>query len=362
MAAGSARAQMAALAVAVALSLLAGCADALQFYLGAGHKRCFYDAVPPGTKVMGEYTVAAGRGLMNVDLDVLSEDGRVAYFLRKNIGHGKFAFIVPFDQRAAPHVKHAENPRKHMLQAAAENITKPYSAVLDHTGRSRWRLPADRNLRPGELSDEHIDAEDEHAGLRNDDNNWDMDDYGISDEDLDEESRIASDAYASDRNHDPDMYPRPMHDRFGDIVMSQRDVDEAFAEQRFVMCVADEKNSGGPAIAPADGSAGASTLGAQRRVRLVVNMGDAAHDLNRLARREHMTSLEASLVQISGELKELLRQLEHAQKMEDALRALNFATGQRVMTYASISTSVIFIVAVASSQYTSGYFKRKKLC
>ncbi len=98
--------------VALILGILPSVAVGLQFYLQEGETRCFGDNIAPNTKVLGEYTVAAGQGHMPVDIVVRDlANNNNTLFERANIDHGKFAFITPFGKRA-PKMHTAELHRK----------------------------------------------------------------------------------------------------------------------------------------------------------------------------------------------------------------------------------------------------------
>jgi emp24/gp25L/p24 family/GOLD len=310
-------------ALSLLLSSLACCSQALQFYLRAGHaqRRCFYDSAPPGTKILGEYTVAAGHGAMPIDIDVRNSDNIARYFYRQNIGHGKFAFVIPAEIGSVPDVEHAELKRK-----ARQKREK--------SSGGRRRLLMDS-------------AEDMHADDFDDDA-WDMADYdGLDENKLEEAARAAGDRLQRDHdsNHPSHGDRLVGHDAFDDALMDDHDVDEVFAERRFVICV------------EARGGAGTQ----QRRVRLVMRKGESAQDLHRLAKKEHMTALELSLRSISSELRDLLRQLERAHQMEEALRAINQKTNKSVVTYSSISLILMFVFGFLQARYTKVYFKRKKI-
>lgn len=83
-----------------------------QFYLHGGEKRCFTETAPPNTKILGEYTVSTGKGHMPVDITVNMAGHHVALYSRKNVDHGKFGFVVPFEGGDVPKVYKAELHRK----------------------------------------------------------------------------------------------------------------------------------------------------------------------------------------------------------------------------------------------------------
>lgn len=303
--------------------VLLSCTQALQFYLRTGHeqRRCFYDSAPPGTKVLGEYTVAAGQGAMPVDIDVRNSENTARFFFRKNIGHGKFAFVLPAEDGSLPKVEHADIMRKAREEPAAP--------------KGRRRLLMD--------SSEHMHADDfDDVGYE-----WDMGEYeGIDEARLSAEERAARDQlqHAHDASH---LGHEGLngHDAFDDALMDDHDIDEVFTERRFMVCVSAREGTGTQ----------------QRRVRLIVRKGESAQDLHRLAKKEHMTSLELSLRSISNELHDLLRQLERAHQMEEALRSINQKTNKSVVTYATLSLIVMVVFGIMQARYTKVYYKQKKI-
>lgn len=306
-------------------------AQGLQFYMrpGANQRRCFYDSAPPGTKILGEYTVAAGRGAMPIDIDVRNSENTARFFYRQNIGHGKFAFVLPADGKAGLRVEHAEILRKKLDVQNQE-------ADAGGSGGGRRRLLESSN------SAEKTRMDDANAA-----SDWDMDVYkGLDDARLNKEMRSAMDEMqqAHDADH-PKHGGLNGHDAFDDELMEDHDVAGVFAERKFTVCLT------------ARGGAGTQ----QRRVRLILRKGNSAQDLHRLAKREHMSILEVSLRSISNELLDLLKQLERAHQMEEALRAINQNTNRSVVTYAAISLAVLVVFGVLQARYTKVFFKQKKI-
>lgn len=306
------------------------CAHSLQFYIRAGveQRRCFYDSAPPGTKVLGEYTVAAGQGTMQIDIDIRNVENTARFFYRQNIGHGKFAFVVPADEKEKLRVEHAEIMRK--------TFSKLNQKMAAARGGSSRRLL--------EVSDS---AEKARADDSIDESEWDADEYqGLDDARLNKEIRAAEDEIqqAHDAGH-PKHRGLNGHGAFDDELMEDHDVAGVFAERRFTICLT------------ARGSEDAQ----QRRVRLIVRKGNSAQDLHRLAKTEHMSNLEVSLRSISNELLDLLKQLERAHQMEEGLRAINQNTNKSVVTYAGISLFVMVVFGVLQARYTKVYFKQKKI-
>eukprot|EP00177_Eucheuma_denticulatum_P000711 GFKZ01001281.1.p1 GENE.GFKZ01001281.1~~GFKZ01001281.1.p1 ORF type:complete len:383 (+),score=73.65 GFKZ01001281.1:260-1408(+) len=357
---------------------------AFQFYLQAGERRCFTESAPPNTKVLAEYTVSTGRGKMPVDIVVRMERNQRVLYERQNVDHGKFAFIVPFDDHEMPHVKQAELHRK-LLERMRHSMRKPKegtqpNAATDHKSvHSRRRLlGVDDKVPPppppppksaGSAPDVHPkapaagdmhkedsahyrhrhhyyrDGHEHHPHDDDDDEEYDdydyedelddfeMDDYeGIDDQELDEE--LERKAQKEER----------LHGRFDDASDSEKE-DRLFDQRKFEICVI---------------SAGDRT-GHKRRVRIVINKGDTAHDYTRLAKKEHMTQLEVSLRQVSEELHELMHELDQARSMEDILRVRNEGTNKRVVILSITSLFFLFSVGAYQAFYTKRFFKRKKI-
>lgn len=304
-------------------------AQALQFYLRSGaneNRRCFYDSAPRGSKVLGEYTVAAGHGEMPIDIDVRNAENTERYFFQQNIRHGKFAFVIPLNAKDVPVVEHAEmHEKKH-----------PHGHSDGGHAHHRRRLLVDS---PRGVHRDHDDDDD--------DDDWDMDEYeGIDEEKLEEATKRAADGLQAEHDaHYSRNSPHQGHGATDDSPMEEREIEETFAERKFTICL------------HARGGAGVQ----QRRVRLVLHKGESAKDMHRLAKKHHMTSLEASLRGISSELHDLLRELERAHQMEEGLRAINQKTNRAVVNYATISIVAMAIIGLAQAQYTKGYLKTKKI-
>lgn len=363
------------------LTLLTICqlATAFQFYLQAGEQRCFTETAAPNSKVLGEYTVSTGKGTMPVDILVRIPGHSDTLYARQNVDHGKFAFVVPIDSQKLPHIHQAEIHRR-----MAEQIHKTvHSSMRGHaagahgqgeTNSHHRRLlsveedahPQHQQQHPPEAHGdqhphvEHAQGEDDHPHYRHrhhyyrdghqhqhhegdeDDDEYDyeddLDDFemenydGIGDEELEEEM---------ERNLQNE---EKLHGRLDDASDDEKE-ERLFDERTFEICVI---------------SRGEKT-GYKRRVRLIVNKGDTAHDYTRLAKKEHLSQLELSLRQVSAELHELMHELDQVKAMEDILRKRNENTNKRVVILSMISLFCLFGVGSYQALYTKKFFKRKKI-
>jgi emp24/gp25L/p24 family/GOLD len=175
---------------------------------------------------------------------------------------------------------------------------------------------------------------------------WDLDDYeGIDAAEMDATARHYSVINARDGTR-ARSGAGGEYDELGRNVLQEHEIDTIFSVRRFSICVT---------------SSGPREPGIRRRVRLIVRKGSAAHDYHRLAKTEHMTSLEVSLHQISAELHDLLAQLELAHRMEEALRVMHYRTNRWVVTYAVVSVAIVFATGIFQARYTKGLLKSKKM-
>lgn len=318
---------------------------------------------------------------MPVDIVVRMEGDKRVLYDRQNVDHGKFAFVLPFDEKQLPHVRQAELHRKlvermhHSFRKEKEG-TQPHAATDHKSAHSRRRLlsvddkvpppppppkgaeggsgvhpdagAADLHkedsahfrhrhhyYRDGHEHHPHDEEDDEYDDYDYEDelDDFEMDNYdGIDDEELDEE--LERNVQQEER----------LHGRFDDASDSEKE-DRLFDQRKFEICVI---------------SAGERT-GLKRRVRLIINKGDTAHDYTRLAKREHMTQLEVSLRQVSEELHELMHELDQARMMEDVLRVRNEGTNKRVVILSVTSLFFLFSVGAYQAFYTKRFFKRKKI-
>lgn len=364
------------------LTILTLCqlATAFQFYLQAGEHRCFTESAAPNSKVLAEYTVSTGKGTMPVDILVRMPGHSDTLYSRQNVDHGKFAFVVPFDPEKSPHIHQAEMHRKMTEQIHRMARTDVHGGAGGehreeganvHHGRKLLSSEEKAHAQqqppqpPGGHGEDHDHAghaheegghshyrhrhhyyrdghEHHHHEEADDDDDYDyedelddfeMDNYdGIGDEDLDEEF---------ERNAREE---EKLHGRFEDASDEEKE-DRLFEFRSFEICVI---------------SRGEKT-GHKRRVRLVLNKGDTAHDYTRLAKKEHLTQLEVSLRQVSAELHELMHELDQARAMEDILRERNENTNKRVVILSMISLFCLFAVGSYQALYTKKFFKRKKI-
>lgn len=348
-----------------------------QFYLQAGERRCFTENVAPGTKVLGEYTVSTGKGNMEVDITVKAPGEQRNLYFQKNIGHGKFAFVVPFDNSLLTgswKILAAEFARRRLQKKVGDvpqnppSKEKADSQQMNHQRKllssgykapgherqfdehGRAKPPADHEsheehgVHIHEYHDDHHDSRG-HAGrssnsdehhhhedeFDDDFDDFDMDDYdGIHDEELDEELEHENAIHMQKHGSD-DADPSKKADLYED--------------RKIEVCV----------------SSHGSVDAQRRRVRLVVHKGETAHDYTRLAKREHMTQLEVSLRRVSEELLELNRELENARLREDGLRKVNESTNGRVVMLAVVSLLSLAGVGSYQAFYTKRFLKRKKI-
>lgn len=336
--------------------------SAFQFYLQAGERRCFTEQASPNSKVLGEYTVSTGKGTMPVDIVVRMDGQNQALYERHNVDHGKFAFVVPYADGDVPKVKQAEMHRKitekmqHVvhdrMRRHAEGIHAQAHAdsAFAHGGHRRKLLAVDEHDVHHDDHAHHDDHDhhdyhdhhDDHDHHHDDDDDYDyeddLDDFdqedydGIHDEELDEE--VERQAELEEKTHK----------RFEDASDDEKE-ERVFDMKKFEICV---ENKG-------------DKTGHRRRVRLVIHKGDTAHDYTRLAKKEHLTLLEVSLRQVSGELHELMHELDQARGMEDVLRELNESTNKRVVVLAIMSLFSLFAVGGYQAFYTKRFFKQKKI-
>jgi len=410
----------------------------LQFYLKEGQTLCFGENIAPNTKVLAEYTVAAGSGHMPVDILVKDLAENKTLYEKNDINHGKFAFIAPFGKEL-PHIHSADLSRKdhhdhehgehhdhdahehhhrhhedsppehdhghdwdhdrnhhddhhdggvHHRQTRGLLSFDEHSHDHGHDHGHGYRAPPEAHNPHSEHdfgrhsehhhddhehdhehghdhekeynhkhNDEHeshyndhgsrdyhqhhddhdhekkldhMDAHDgEHGNMEED---WDLDKYdGIHDEDL-------------EKDWDENEKKHPGHD--DDFDEDDFTQDSAlFKERKFEICLISRSNN--------------NVL--SRRVRLHLRHGKAAHDYTRLAKTEHLSSLELTLRIVSDELKELHTELDHARQLEDSLRILNENTSRRVVHYATFSMFVLLGVSAFQAMYTKRFFKTKKL-
>lgn len=318
---------LASLLVAVAVRST----TALQFYLKEGQTLCFAEFITPHTKVLGEYTVAAGIGHMPIDIEVKDVMQKKVMYERSDINHGKFAFIAPMGEERVKLFqselrRHAKGQKQDLLhKQAAENkhtFHEEHHYVPEHEHGHDWdQHHVGRQTRDFNAKDAKLDHLDAHDGIQ-DNEAWDMGQYdGIHDEEvqreLDEIDRKA--------------------ENIGSVLEN--------SERRFEICVSSKSQSNA----------------LSRRVRLVLRHGKAAHDYTRLAKMEHLTSLELTLRIVSDELKELMAQLDYARKLEESLRLFNEKTNQQVLLYATLSVLVLIAVSGFQAMYTKRFFKTKKL-
>lgn len=362
------------------LSLLSSETAALQFYLRGGQTRCFQDTAAPATRVIGEYTIAAGEGYMPVDIFVKFQANGKILFEKPDAGHGKFAFVTPHDEHDAPQIMESELKRivetlKNQVVGKNSDLKVGFATKPSH-GRRLLNVGSEglsqsnsdsvgtgRTLGQQRFADDHSrDAVSHHAANdatgeqhgRHDyyDPNWDINSYqGIDEEALGRMEQHEADVHfaAHQRaHHDSAGQPHVEyhhHDPDSEGVMDVPDIDEAYEDRPFTICVRSTSNNSSQ----------------QRRVKIVVHKGDTAHDYERLAKIEHMSNLEVALAHITDELRDLMHGLEQAHKMEEALRSINHRTNRNVIFYAGVSMMMLFIIGAGQTRYTTMFLKRKKV-
>lgn len=356
-----------------ALLVISHCATltaGLHFYLDAGKRRCFSDSASPNTKVLIEYTVSTGAGIMPVDLTVSLAEGNKHLLSKDNVEHGKVAFVVPFPDGdlASEHVHHAEAHHRHHdhhqqhHHAHAHGDHEQNEQKHARHGQRRLLSVDDHKHDPDHehFHDTHDNEHDHHHGIEHpndhhlydeemddlDDMDWD--DYdGVHDEDMERELD------ASFKDHQK-RFPggnRPFSQAAGPpqhVLDEATEEEEVFSVRKFELCVSNaaERNR---------------EEAKRRRVRLVIRKGDTALDYTRLAKTHHMSHLETSLKKISNELMQLMAELDHTQHMEHILYKLNEGTNRQIVILGIVSLVVMASVAAYQATYTKQYFKRKKI-
>lgn len=343
-----------------------------QFYLHAGEKRCFSESAAGNTKILGEYAISDGKGEMPIDISVIMTSTQKVIFHKPNAARGKFAFLIPFDDKDVTKVRQAEITRKAVeaLSKAARSrqhsVDRQSAESVHHTrkllayndekekqstkGNSHHVIGEEGNHNDYDFSshdrpplskqeeEEHRKYSGQEDMHRYDDfydleDDLDMDQYdGIHDEELEAE-RI--------RNDQQRELEKGAFKKMSD---SEKE-DEFFTLHKFELCVESkgERNN------------------YKRRVKLQVNKGEAANDYIRLAKKEHMSHLEASLKRISEELQDLSHELMASRDREDVLRKRNETTEKRVSIFSMLSLFSLIAVGSYQAMYTRKFFKRKKL-
>lgn len=348
--------------LSLALCLLP--ALSFQFYLQSGERRCFTEEASPASKVLGEYTVSTGKGTMPVDIIVRMPGHPHSLYERRNADHGKFAFVVPAKEGEDPHVKKAEMHRKvaDSLHKTVHDRARRHAeglkaraaadAAFQHARRGRKLLsihdhPDDHDHEHGHDHDHHDHDHHDHDHNHDHDHDDHDDEYDYED-DLDDFDEADYDGIDDDDlendvahvEHEEDA----LYGKVDDISVEDREA-RLFDVKKFEICV---ESKGG-------------NTGHQRRVRLVIHKGDTAHDYTRLAKKEHLSQLEVSLRQVSGELHALMDELDRARSMENTLRELNENTNKRVVVLAVFSLCSLFAVGGYQAVYTKRFFKQKKI-
>lgn len=373
-----------------------------HFYLHAGETRCFGENAIANTKVLIEYTVSTGSGIMPVNLRVsFPSSGAIKKPVlaeENNVEHGKVAFVIPFPDDKDEYenaIKAAMHRRKRakadLFKALKENDGK-LGEVHKNRGANRRLLSVESGM--DRKADAHVDEKvesvadhghlaleehehgdkihdvDPNVGRRGGANhghgyghghgryghghhdvggNIDEDDYDDIDDDFED---LDMDEYDGIDDRDLDEAQIRNTRRFRERVGREAHLDDEdfedgdFESQRFEICVWNKEYENDAK---------------RRRVRLVIHKGDSAHDYTRLAKKEHMTQLEVSLQQISKELQQLMRELDRAHRLESKVMRLNQRTNGQVKMMSIVALSTMIGVGFFQSIYTKRFFKRKKI-
>lgn len=355
------------------VAILSSTGMTFQFYLHAGEKRCFSDSAAGNTKILGEYAISDGKGEMPIDLSVIMSTTQKVIFHKPNAARGKFAFIIPFDDEEVTKVREVEMKKRAIEalsraakvrhqrtvdQKSAESIHQTRKLLAYNDEKEKQRTNENVHYANGQEANHHDydfsahdrpplthHEEEEHRKYTkqddrrryNDfydlDDDLDMDHYdGIHDEELEQE-RILNDQRREEKKG-----------KVENMSDGEKE-DEFFTLHKFEVCVENkgERND------------------YKRRVRLLVNKGEAANDYIRLAKKEHMSRLEASLTRIAEELQDLSHELLASRDREDVLRRRNETTEKRVFLFSMLSLFSLIGVGSYQAMYTKNFFKRKKL-
>lgn len=322
----------------VGISLLWSTCAALQYYLQGGETRCLFEYIPIGEKVLGEYTVSAGTGLMQVDLEVHTADGQMLYS-EKDIARGKFAFVMPYTEGATPKVQHSKLKRlgnAHKRRVSLGGPPKQQQRKLLSTNNDE----TDHSLEGGAG---FVDAHDEEVPEVEE---WDWDSYkGIDNDELIRQAKLLSDTSNVSKERMENSLKKAMSAVRRNRANIEEETKEAAKRRPVTICTVGRQTA-------AD---------FKRRVSVKVHTGKSAIDLDGLAKRENMGTLQTSLEMVSLELQDLMRELAGTHEHELALEVFNKQTSNVLTAYAVVSLIVMAVTGALQARYSRRYFKSKKL-
>lgn len=100
---------------------------------------------------------------------------------------------------------------------------------------------------------------------------------------------------------------------------------------------------------------------ARRRVSLKVDVLPTERDYARLAKEEHLNSLEIALRRIEDEIRQFSRELDILSSREQTMRNINEITNSRVTWLGIFNVAVMIAAGIYEMYHMKNYFRHKKL-
>ena len=94
---------------------------------------------------------------------------------------------------------------------------------------------------------------------------------------------------------------------------------------------------------------------------LSIKYGASAKDYSQVAKRDHLDSSEAILVDILAELKAYHANLKDMRAKEEAMKETNDFMSSRIITASVVSLVIVVIAGLSQMFYFRRFFKSKKI-
>ena len=105
------------------------------------------------------------------------------------------------------------------------------------------------------------------------------------------------------------------------------------------------------------------SIGAREEIRVEIHMdsGDHAHDYDKLARVEHLSTVEVELRRLNDKIKTIRNEQTYQKRREEEFRNTSEATNTKVVWWSLFQTSILICCGIFQIWHLRKFFASKKL-
>lgn len=97
------------------------------------------------------------------------------------------------------------------------------------------------------------------------------------------------------------------------------------------------------------------------RMEIHIDSGDHAHDYSKLARVEHLSTIEVELRRLNDKIRAIRNEQQYQKKREEEFRNTSEATNSKVVWWSVIQTIVLVLCGLFQIWHLKRFFTSKKI-